>query len=71
LLAIPETGILDLSTIFREYLLLDIPIQPVCSPTCKGLCPICGGNLNETECNHPEVDIDPRMAVLQELLTGS
>jgi len=71
LLVIPETGILDLTAILREYLLLDIPIQPVCAPTCKGLCPICGGNRNEIECDHPEVEIDPRMAALQDLLTGS
>ena len=71
LLAIPETGILDLSIILREYMLLDIPIQPICTPSCKGFCPICGGNRNEIECDHPEVEIDPRMAALQDLLSGS
>ncbi|NIS79933.1 MAG: hypothetical protein GTO14_06950 [Anaerolineales bacterium] len=70
-LAIPETGILDLKPVLREYLLLDVPIQPLCRPDCKGLCAICGENLNDTDCQHPEADIDPRMEVLKTLLPKS
>jgi uncharacterized protein len=68
LLTIPETAIMDINPLLREYLLLDIPIQPTCSVDCKGLCPTCGGNLNEHRCQHPESDIDPRLEVLKTLL---
>lgn len=69
LLAIPETAILDLSPLLREYFLLDVPLQPVCRADCKGLCPECGNNLNETTCSHPAFDVDPRLAGLQSLLS--
>jgi len=68
LLAIPETGILDLGPLLREYLLLEVPLQPVCRPDCLGLCPECGNNLNESRCSHPTDPIDPRLAALRSLL---
>jgi uncharacterized protein len=69
LLAIPETAILDLTPVLREYLLLDVPIQPLCRPDCKGLCPICGESISENKCDHHETEIDPRFEVLKKLLT--
>lgn len=71
LLAVPETGILDLSPLTREYLILDFPLQPVCSPDCRGLCPECGNNLNEQSCQHARAEVDPRLEVLKDLLAGS
>ena len=68
LLAIPETGFVDLTGFIRELLVLEIPIQPTCSPECQGLCPICGNKRSESDCQHPEVEIDPRLAILQSLL---
>jgi uncharacterized protein len=68
LLSIPETGILDLGPLLREYLLLAIPIQPLCSPDCKGLCPICGINRNLYHCDHPLTEVDPRLEILKTLL---
>lgn len=37
----------------KEQLLLAVPMVPVHSPDCKGLCPVCGANLNEKECGCP------------------
>jgi uncharacterized protein len=71
LLAIDESGMLDLNPLLRECLLLEIPIQPRCQQECKGLCPVCGGNLNDSICEHPRTDIDPRLAELKTLLTKS
>ncbi len=34
----------------KEQLLLSIPMVPLHSPDCKGLCPICGADLNQAEC---------------------
>ena len=42
---------IDLSDDFRESLLLELPTRILCSEDCKGLCPYCGKNLNEGECN--------------------
>jgi uncharacterized protein len=67
-LIMPDTGIIDLEPVLREYILLEIPISPLCRPDCKGLCPICGNNLNESTCHHEEDSGDPRLAALKSLL---
>jgi uncharacterized protein len=51
-LIMPEDANIDLESIVREYLLVEIPINPLCRPDCKGLCTICGEDLNETTCEH-------------------
>jgi uncharacterized protein len=70
-LAISENAILDLTPLLREIFLLDVPLQPICRADCLGLCPECGENLNENYHRHEETDIDPRMAVLKNLLSKS
>jgi uncharacterized protein len=65
---LPDDMHIDFSSIVREYMLLDIPISPVCKPDCKGLCPICGENQNETTCHHQDEDVDPRLSALRSLL---
>jgi uncharacterized protein len=67
-LLMPETGIIDLHPVLREYAMLEIPISPLCKPNCKGLCPICGNNLNESTCSHEDDPGDPRLASLKALL---
>lgn len=71
LLAVPETGLLDLTPLTREYLLLDMPLQALCRPDCRGLCPECGANRNETACEHEASAVDPRMEELRALLDDS
>jgi uncharacterized protein len=51
-LILPEDGHIDLEPLVREYLLIEIPISPLCKPDCKGLCSVCGENLNEADCEH-------------------
>lgn len=64
----PEDGQVDLAPVVREYLLLEIPINPVCKADCQGLCPICGNDLNQEVCDHDPDPIDPRMGILKTLL---
>lgn len=71
LLTIPKSGILDLNDLVREYLLLEIPLQPMCSFGCQGLCQVCGKKQSEGQCDHPQTMIDPRFEVLQTFLTKS
>lgn len=49
---IPESGYIDLGLVFRDYLLLEIPMNYICKPDCKGICVECGQNLNLGECEH-------------------
>lgn len=49
---IPDSGYIDLAPLTRDYMILELPIKPVCRPDCKGLCTYCGVNLNETTCEH-------------------
>lgn len=67
-LILPEDAHINLRPLIREYMLLEIPIKPLCSPDCKGLCLICGENLNEKACDHGPESIDPRLSILKSLL---
>jgi len=59
---------IDLTDLVRESLILAEPIKCVCSENCRGLCPHCGINLNTAQCDCQGKIIDPRLAVLQQLL---
>jgi uncharacterized protein len=67
-LILPEDGKIDLEPLLREYMLLSMPIKPLCKPDCKGLCPVCGENLNVVACGHTLEQGDPRMAKFTSLL---
>ena len=67
-LLVPEDGQIDLEPLVREFMILDLPISPLCRTDCKGLCPVCGDNLNLNSCNHDEEPADPRLEVLKKLL---
>src|SRR5580700_7223449 len=41
-LAFYEGGGLELKDILREHILLSMPMQRICSETCRGICPQCG-----------------------------
>jgi len=43
-------GFLDISSLIREELLLEYPIKTLCAADCKGICPVCGVNLNLEKC---------------------
>lgn len=55
----------DLIPVIKENILLAIPIKPLCSEECKGLCPQCGQNLNRGECDCDTETVDPRLAELK------
>lgn len=49
---IPENGFLDLEQMIGDYLMLEVPINPICKEDCRGLCNECGKNLNQGICLH-------------------
>jgi uncharacterized protein len=66
--AMPPRGQdLDLSAAIREHVLLAVPQFALCEESCRGLCPRCGTNLNQTSCDCVVEDEDPRWAALRRL----
>ena len=65
---LPADRSIDLTPIIRDYATLDIPIRQICAEDCKGLCAVCGMNLNQKDCGHRQESIDPRLEGLRELL---
>jgi len=41
----------NLADVVREQVLLSVPMKIVCRPDCRGLCPVCGVNRNDKECD--------------------
>ena len=60
----------DLTEIVRQALVLELPMKPICRDDCKGLCPQCGVNRNETKCECRTEQIDPRWEGLKKLKIG-
>ncbi|MBI5099264.1 MAG: DUF177 domain-containing protein [Nitrospirae bacterium] len=55
---------LDIKEIVKEQVLLSVPMKPLCRDDCRGLCLVCGKDLNEGACNCRKEEIDPRLAPL-------
>jgi DUF177 domain-containing protein len=53
----------------REQVLLALPLKTICRDDCKGLCPHCGTNMNETQCDCVDEVEDPRWSALKEIRT--
>ena len=63
-----EHEVIDLHGWARDALALAIPAKVLCQPECRGLCGVCGTNLNTAGPDHAhERDRDPRWAKLSEL----
>lgn len=58
---------IDVAALVKEQVLLALPMKPVCSKECRGICPICGTDLNEGSCRCKTVKIDPRLTPLEKL----
>ncbi|HKB11455.1 MAG TPA: DUF177 domain-containing protein [Vicinamibacterales bacterium] len=62
-----ENDEIDLGQLMREQFYLALPMKPLCSEGCSGLCPVCGQNLNRETCDCRREWDDPRMAALRRL----
>jgi uncharacterized protein len=58
---------IDLAELMREQFYLTVPMKPLCVEGCKGLCPMCGTNLNTNTCTCTPTWEDPRLAALKAL----
>ena len=67
-LLLPEDAHIDLAPLLREYALLEVPINPLHKPDCKGLCVECGQDLNVRDCGHRQGEDDSPFSELKKLL---
>ncbi|MBR1559544.1 MAG: DUF177 domain-containing protein [Clostridia bacterium] len=49
-----EASTVELTDAVRDALLLELPLRVLCKPDCKGLCPVCGIDLNNGTCTCQE-----------------
>lgn len=59
----------DLEPLLREQIVLAVPFAPLCGEDCKGLCPVCGTDLNTGSCTCDRTPMDPRWSALKTLKT--
>lgn len=59
----------DLSAMAADAAQLALPMQWLCNPACKGLCPLCGANRNVTSCSCRMEPAKHPLSALQQLLT--
>ncbi len=55
-----ETQELDFTARVRETIIFNLPAKPLCLSDCRGLCPVCGQNLNVRACTCRREAVDPR-----------
>ena len=59
---------IDVNEVLETCFILDMESRLLCRPDCKGRCPVCGKNLNGGPCGCRTTSVDPRLAVLGQLL---
>lgn len=57
---------ISLESYVEEAMYMSLPYAPLCAEDCKGLCPTCGKNRNDTPCGCSNEKIDPRLAALKD-----
>ena len=58
---------IDLEPLVRDAVVLGLPLNPVCSDDCLGLCAGCGARLADVGTDHSHDTLDPRWAALSQL----
>jgi uncharacterized protein len=62
-----DGDLLDVEPALRDALVLELPLSPLCSPECAGLCGTCGVKLADAEAGHAHPDDGGVWAVLKDL----
>ena len=66
-----QGDLIDLEPVLRDDVVLDLPFQPLCTPDCSGLCPVCGARLDDDPGHHHDAAVDPRWSALGALDLGA
>ena len=67
---IDEHHVIDLTEAIRQYAIVSLPMKPLCSETCRGICSGCGVNLNGGECLCESQARNPKWEPLRKALSG-
>ncbi len=62
---------LDTDALINNEILINMPVKVLCREDCKGICPVCGRNLNEGECGCDSFVPDPRMAAIKDIFNAN
>lgn len=63
-----EDCVVNMDTLLEKELMSLIPVQVLCKEDCKGLCKVCGINLNYKTCDCDDFVPDPRLSVFANIL---
>ena len=66
-LGLTEESQLDVETFVHNEILVNWPAKILCREDCRGICPVCGQDLNQGSCGCDTFVPDPRMAVIQDI----
>ena len=58
---------LDIDKLIYGEILVNWPMKVLCKEDCKGICKVCGMNLNKGNCDCQRTELDPRMAAIQDV----
>lgn len=58
---------LDVDKLLYNEILIGWPMKILCDEDCKGICNVCGQNLNEGSCDCEDTSLDPRMSVIRDV----
>jgi len=55
---------IEFDDVLTEQVILSVPMKLICNPDCRGLCPVCGSNLNVEKCGcPPTAEVSPFSAL--------
>jgi len=57
---------IDLTHEIEEQVVMEIPLKPLCHEECKGLCPVCGADLNQADCSCPRSQTSLKFSALKD-----
>ncbi|MEU6830089.1 DUF177 domain-containing protein [Nocardia beijingensis] len=66
-----DDDLIDLEPVVIDAIGLELPLQPLCTPDCAGLCPECGVRMAIAGSDHGHEILDPRWAGLAKFASGS
>ncbi|MDE5700560.1 MAG: DUF177 domain-containing protein [Lachnospiraceae bacterium] len=70
-IALMEGYHLNVDELINDELLLNWPMKILCREDCKGICKVCGRNLNDGDCGCDDFVPDPRMAAIKDLFNAN
>lgn len=58
---------LDIDQMVYEEVLIGFPMKVLCREDCRGICKVCGADLNNGDCGCDRTELDPRMSVIRDI----